>query len=369
MFRQTVLWGCVVLVVACGRQGEKYAGTPLEDFSAPFYYGLFEIPEDNPLTVEGVAFGRMLFYDRRLSRDSTMSCASCHRQELAFTDGLPRGIGIDSQTVERSTMSLVNLLWSTPRIFWDGRAMSIEDQVHQPIENPVEMDLPLQIAVKRLRQIPAYREQCRAAFGTHRIGGEHVQKALAQFIRTLVSQDARYDRFLRGEVELTEQELAGMQAFFTHPDPSIGLRGSNCGDCHRNFLTDGFRDGFEGFANNGLDTDEELEDGLYTVSGNALDKGKFRVPSLRNIALTAPYMHDGRFATLEEVLDHYNEHIRESETLDLLISAASNEPREAGDPIALKMTEEEKRSIIAFLHTLTDSNFITNEKFSDPFTK
>ena len=140
-----------------------------------------------------------------------------------------------------------------------------------------------------------------------------------------------------------------MQSFFTHPDPSINLRGSNCGDCHRNFLTDGFSDGFDGFANNGLEDDNNLENGLFDVTGNPADKGKFTVPSLRNIELTAPYMHDGRFNTLDEILDHYNE------------------PRQPGDPIALKLTDQDKQDIIAFMLTLTDSTFITNEKYSNPF--
>lgn len=356
-------------MLSCGGGKKSSPATPLTDFSAPFYFGLFDVPQDNPLTIEGIELGRMLFYDTRLSRDSTVSCATCHQQEKAFTDGRSLAVGIDGQQLERSTMSLVNLMWSTPRMFWDGRAESIEDQVLQPIENPKEMDLPLREAIARLKSIPEYPERFEAAFGTRRIRKEHVAKALAQFVRSLVSQDSKYDRFLKGELQLSESESKGMASFFTHPDPSVNLRGSNCGDCHRNFLTDGFKDGFEGFANNGLDTDEDLENGLFDVTGNPLDKGKFKVPSLRNIALTAPYMHDGRFNTLEEVLDHYNEHIRESETLDLLISSASNEPREPGDEIALKLNEEEKANILAFLLTLTDSTFITNEKYANPFIR
>ena len=219
----------------------------------------------------------------------------------------------------------------------------------------------------RLRDIPEYQEMFKSAFGTEKIEKEHLAKALAQFQRTLISQDSKYDKFLKGELPLSEMELRGMQSFFTHPDASIGLRGSNCGDCHRNFLTDGFSNALDGFANNGLDDDENLENGLFDVTGNLIDKGKFTVPSLRNIDLTAPYMHDGRFNTMEEVLDHYNDHIKESETLDVLIRDASNEPRQPDDPIALKLSDQDKEDIIAFLLTLTDSTFITNEKFSNPF--
>jgi len=155
--------------------------------------------------------------------------------------------------------------------------------------------------------------------------------------------------------------------FFTHPEPSNSIRGGNCGDCHVNILTSGVNDNFEGFKNNGLDDDSGLEEGLASVTGIPSDKGKFKVPSLRNIALTAPYMHDGRFATLEEVLDHYNEGIKRSETLDPLILEASNESIDPNEDIKLHLTNEEKEAIIAFLHTLTDYSFITNEKFSDPF--
>ena len=353
--------------VGCSSSGQTSSGTPLTDFNAPFYFGLFEAPADNPITIEGVELGRMLFYDNRLSQDSTLSCGSCHQQSKAFTDGKKVAVGIGGQKMDRSTMSLVNLLWSTPRMFWDGRANGIEDQVLQPISNPKELNLPIEDAVSKLRNIPEYRKQFQAAFGVRKIQQTLIAKALAQFVRTLISQNSKYDKFLKGELQLSENELAGMQSFFTHPDPSIRLRGSNCGDCHRNFLTDGFNDAFEGFANNGLDDDEHLENGLFEVTGNPLDRGKFKVPSLRNIALTAPYMHDGRFNTLEEVLDHYNEHIRESSTLDLLISSASNEPREPDDPIALRLTADEKKNIIAFLLTLTDSTFISNERFADPF--
>jgi len=358
-----------MLWLRCDSLEEGHLATPYSEFSAPFNFGLFETPDDNPMTVEGIELGRKLFYEPRLSRDATISCASCHQQSKAFTDGEIVGIGIDGQKGDRSTMSIVNLLWSTQHMFWDGRAASIEDQVLQPIANPKEMDLPIDEAVARLNQISEYRQEFKIAFGVRKIRDDHVAKALAQFVRSLVSQDSKYDKFLNGELQLSDNELAGMQSFFTHPDPSVGLRGSNCGDCHRNFLTDGFKDAYEGFANNGINNEDHLERGLFDVTGNPLDRGKFKVPSLRNIALTAPYMHDGRFGTLEEVLDHYNEHIRESTTLDLLISSASNEPRTSEDPIALKLTEEEKKNIIAFMHTLTDSTYITNEDYANPYNK
>jgi cytochrome c peroxidase len=350
-----ILFGCLLLMFSCTGPDDYVETTPLNDFSAPFYFSLFELPSDNPLTNEGVELGRMLFYDTKLSKDNTISCATCHQQSRAFTDGKVVGEGIRGQKMDRNSMSLVNMLWSTSHKFWDGRAANLEDQALQPIENPKEMDLKLNELLIRLNSDSVYKSKSKSAFNTNEIREEHVAKALAQFQRTLISQDSKYDKFLKGELQLSEQEQRGMQSFFTHPDPSVELRGSNCGDCHRNFLTDGFNDGFDGFANNGLEDDENLEDGLYAVTKNPLHKGKFKIPSLRNITLTAPYMHDGRFNTLEEVLDHYNENIHMSSTLDILIREASNEFREPDDPI------------IAFLKTLTDSTFINNEKYSNPF--
>ncbi len=365
-----LLSGCILLVLSCTGTNapDEYAETtPLRNFKAPFYFGLFELPENNPLTLEGVALGRMLFYDTRLSKDSSISCATCHQQSKAFTDGKKVGIGIRGQKTERNTMSLANMLWSTSHKFWDGRVAGLEEQALLPIENPTEMDLKISELLLRLNDDSVYKEKFKSAFHTPAIREKHVARALAQFQRTLVSQDSKYDKFLRGELQLSEQEMRGLQSFFTHPDPSAGLRGSNCGDCHRNFLTDGFSSGFDGFANNGLENDEHLEDGLFSVTKNPLDKGKFKVPTLRNIALTAPYMHDGRFHTLEEVLEHYNTHTRMSATLDVLIREASNEHREPNDPVDLKLTKEEKSDIIAFLKTLTDSTFITNKKYASPF--
>jgi cytochrome c peroxidase len=362
-----ILLGCLLLNLSCTGSGEYIKTTPLSNFSAPFYFSLFELPSDNPLTNEGVELGRMLFYETKLSKDNSISCATCHQQSNAFTDGKIVAIGIRGQKLDRNTMSLVNMLWSTSHKFWDGRAANLEDQALQPIQNLKEMDLKISELLLKLNSDPVYKTKFKLAFNTNKIKKEHVAKALAQFQRTLISQDSKYDKFLKGELQLSEQEQRGLQSFFTHPDPSVGLRGSNCGDCHRNFLTDGFNDGLDGFANNGLEDDEHLENGLFAVTKNPLDKGKFKIPSLRNIALTAPYMHDGRFNTLEEVLDHYNDHIRMSSTLDILIRDASNEYREPNDPIALKLTKEDINDIIAFLKTLTDSTFITNEKYANPF--
>ncbi len=357
--------------VACSLQEEAapntaYNPTPYP-LNTPYYFGrTAEIPADNPTTVEGVELGRMLFYEKRLSGDNTQSCASCHKQSKAFADGRQFSVGIAGLEGTKNAMSLANLLWSS-RFFWDGRSDSLEAQALIPIEDPIEMHETLENAVAKLQAAPEYPPRFFAAFGTDSVSAEHIGKALAQFQRTLISANSRYDQYLRGEYTPTPLELQGMTLFQTHPVAETGLRGGNCGDCHLGPLTSGELRDFQGFHNNGLDPDAYLKPGLEAVTGNPFDRGKFKAPTLRNIALTAPYMHDGRFNTLEEVLEHYNEHVQFSQTLDPLIIEASNEIVVEGEPIKLHLTDREKEAILAFLHMLTDSSFIENEAFSNPF--
>jgi cytochrome c peroxidase len=194
-----------------------------------------------------------------------------------------------------------------------------------------------------------------------------IVRALASFERTLVSCNSRYDQFLRGEINLNAQEELGRKLFMAHPDVKVSLRGANCIDCHSQFLTGGSAARYDGFSNNGLDDEAHLQPGLQLVTGNPAHRGMFKVPSLRNIALTAPYMHDGRFKTLEEVLDHYDSGIKNSSTLSALIVEADNRGAAAAGRISLHLTAGEKAAIIAFLRTLTDQDFVTAERFSDPF--
>ena len=360
-----------LLFASCGNSdnGSEFPDATAYDLQLPFYFGdNIELSQDNLITNEGVDLGRRLFYDKRMSLDNTVSCGSCHQQSLGFTDGLAVSVGIDGQETSRSSMALANLLWSS-HFFWDGRAGTLEEQALEPIENPIEMNQSLPATIAKLETIDEYPDLFARAFGTPEITEERIAKALAQFMRILISSESRYDQFLLGdETALSEQEKLGMELFFKHPEPSEGLRGGNCGDCHVNILTSGVFGSFDGFKNNGLDTDENLDDGLFAVTGRDFDRGKFKIPSLRNIALTAPYMHDGRFATLEAVIDHYNDNIVRSSTLDPLILAGSNEEIVPGEDIRLHLTQEEKDAILAFLHTLTDNVFITNEKFSNPFS-
>ncbi|MCC3152077.1 cytochrome c peroxidase [Hymenobacter sp. BT770] len=314
-------------------------------------------PADNALTVEGVALGRQLFYETALSVSSTVSCGSCHRQELAFTDGRAHAVGVNQAVSARSSMALANLLWE-PKLTWDGAANTLEAQARIPIEKPVEMHQSLTVGVARLQQLPLYQDLFRKAFGSSTITEANTLKALAQFERTLISSNSRFDQFRRGDrTALSAYEQQGLVLFSTHPNGT--LRGGNCGDCHSGDLQTNHT-----FSNNGLDV-SPTDLGLGALTGLPTDNGKFRVPSLRNIALTAPYMHDGRFTTLEQVVDHYNEHVAlNSPNIDPLLLNTTNDPRQQS--FTLDLTADEKAKIVAFMRTLTDSTFIKDPRFSRP---
>ncbi|SHH37162.1 cytochrome c peroxidase [Chryseolinea serpens] len=322
----------------------------------PAYFGgRFTIPENNPMTQEGVALGRMLFYEPRLSGNNRVTCATCHQQKLAFTDGKAFSAGVDGTLTKRSSMSLSNLLW-VRNLFWDGRVSGLEAQAVVPLTDPHEMGQSLEASVMKLKADGSYREKFAQAFGSGDITGENLLKALAQFERTLISGDSRYDKYLRGQYQPTAQELRGIELFMTPPSPQRNIRGANCGHCHgtpKTFV--------ELFHNNGLDTLPK-DAGREAITGQAIDRGRFRVPTLRNISLTAPYMHDGRFATLTEVLNHYNEHVQPSTTLSPFIAEATN----AVDGKSLMLTETEKGDLLVFLQMLTDSAFVNNPDFSNP---
>ncbi|MEH6547696.1 MAG: cytochrome c peroxidase [Sneathiella sp.] len=366
-------WLGVVVVGALTIAGSIYWGpgmfqsppTAVQGFSAPFVFGRFYIPEDNPLTEEAFQLGRKLFYDPRLSGNNQVSCATCHIQALAFTDGRRRAIGVSGEELAFSSMSLSNLLWGPRHFFWDGRSPTLEVQALLPIQNPDEMDQDLDRLVIELAADPKYEKEFSRAYGD--VSVDNIAKALSTFMRMLISQNSKYDKFLRGELTLTDEEELGRKLFVAHPDVKVSKRGGNCVDCHSQFLTGGFKDAYDGFSNNGLDDEVDLLPGLQSVTGDPAHKGLFKVPTLRNIALTAPYMHDGRLPTLEAVLDHYNKGVKISSTLDPLIVEANNIELDKGASIGLSLSPKERKAIIAFLHTLTDDDFIREEKFSNPF--
>jgi cytochrome c peroxidase len=304
------------------------------------------MPADNPLTIEGVALGRRLFFDPILSVNHSQSCASCHHQENAFSDPRRVSLGAHGQPGKRNAMPLFNLAWARDGLFWDGRAKSIREQVLIPITDPAEMGESIENVLAKLRRDPSYPAEFQQAHADG-ISEETLSKSLEQYLLSLVSQDSSFDRAVRKRGDLTDLEKQGLSLFVTEHDPARGLRGADCFHCHGGSL---FTDNL--FHNNGLEL-VPGDTGLMAVSGNPADRGKFKTPSLRNIALTAPYMHDGRFATLEEVIDHYDSGVTRSDTLD---------PNLGKHPAAgLSLTPSEKAALVAFLHTLTDSGFTAGE--------
>ena len=305
-----------------------------------------QLPADNPLTQEGVALGRQLFHDTRLSRNNTQSCASCHDQSHAFADARRFSLGAQQQVGKRNAMPLFNLAWQES-FFWDGRAGTLREQVLMPIQDQHEMNETLPNVVAKLSADPEYKAAFVQAFGSREITPERIAQALEQFLLTLVSQESRFDRAARKVAELTESEKRGLQLFVTEYDPKRGLRGADCFHCHGGTLF-----ASQSFANNGLElTDDDL--GRMAVTQNAADRGKFKTPSLRNVARTAPYMHDGRFATLEEVVEHYSSGVRRTSALDANLAKHP----EGG----IQFTAQEKADLVAFLKTLTDEPFIGSE--------
>jgi cytochrome c peroxidase len=313
-----------------------------------------KLPADNPLTVEGVELGRRLFHEARLSRNNSQSCASCHDRSKAFTDGRGYSLGAEGQTGRRNAMSLANLAWAS-EFFWDGRARSLREQVLMPIQDAHEMNETLDRAVAKLQSDGRYRTEFQAAFGTEGITSGRLALALEQFLLTLVSQDSRFDRAARKLDSLTAQEQRGLQLFVTEHDPARGLRGADCFHCHGGNLFSNHQ-----FMNNGLE-ERTGDPGRMEITKADADRGKFKVPTLRNIALTAPYMHDGRFATLEEVVEHYNGPLHRSRTLD---------PNLAKHPeTGLGLSAEDKAALVAFLKTLTDESFANSETSRNQFSK
>jgi cytochrome c peroxidase len=294
-----------------------------------------KLAADVILTKSRVELGRRLFADGRLSRDGTVSCASCHQANAGLSDARRFSVGVEGRIGDRNGMPLFNLAWKES-FFWDGRAASLRQQALMPIVDHREMDESLENVVKKLRDL---EKEFAEAFGSPGVTAERLGLALEAFLMTLTSHDSKFDRAQRGEVKLSADEQRGFELFMMEREPRLGQMGADCFHCHGGAL---FTD--HAFRNNGLAFGEDT--GRHRVTGAALDKGAFATPSLRNIALTAPYMHDGRFTTLEQVLDHYSEGVQRTETLD---------PNLAKHPDGgLKLTAEEKRCVIAFLKTLTD---------------
>jgi len=383
LFRKNIIWLAIILLVAftfavaCNK--EDPPPTKLGDLEdtpylpqaytilKPAYFPEIPIPANNPMTKDGVQLGRRLFYDPILSADSTMSCSTCHLPAGSFTDNKAVSTGIDQISGRRSSMALLNLAYVTDGYFWDGRAKTLEDQALIPVEDPIEMHNTWVNVVEKLKKHPTYPALFRKAFGINdraEITQELAAKAMAQFERILVSSGkSRYDDFIGGNFDaLDEEEIDGKLMFFDE-GAQYSLPDAQCFHCHGGVTLTGGK-----FFNNGLDSvgslDEFKDLGLFETTGNPFDKGKFRATTLRNIGLTAPYMHDGRFQTLDQVIEQYNDNgfgvVNEGAFLN-------NIGFPNGDGTYTGLTEYQKRALVKFLHTLTDTVFINNPDIQNPF--
>ena len=312
------------------------------------------IPTDNPLTNEGVQLGRMLFYDPILSLDSTISCASCHKQENAFSDSPNQfSKGVSGQAFMGANASaLINVAWQNG-MFWDGRSPNLEEQALHPITNSNEMGETKDNVLKKLQRSGRYKDLFLKAFGTG-VNEVNLRKALAQFERTIISDNSKFDRFFPDSDKVfTAAEFRGKNIFFSE----VG----DCFHCHGGILAQDVNSNLKAYSNNGLDADVTGK-GYGKTTGKADDDGKFKVPTLRNWTFTAPYMHDGRFKTIDEVVEHYSSGIQESNTLDVIFRKFDR-VAEGG----LQLTADQKSDLIAYLKTLNDSSFVKNKNLSSPF--
>ncbi len=343
----TVIGVLLLASVSCRPvQEEPYHPTPYELARPSYFPSRTNIPEDNPMTEEGVALGRKLFYDARLSgRDGTdgiRSCSSCHHQEHSFEYG-------SATNTHHAMLPLINMAWNRTGLGWNGGVATLEDMVLAAVTSPVEINADTNQVVKYLQRTTDYPELFEKAFGSRHITFVNVEKAIAQFVRSMVSADSKFDRYLLGEKDLTEDEIAGYELFCTED-------GADCFHCHGGgglaLMTTNL------FYNNGLDDEFNDPEDRSAVTGSHWDRGAYKAPTLRNIAVSAPYMHDGRFATLDEVIDFYSEGVKNSENINPLMHHVMDG--------GVQLTPREKAQLKAFLYTLTDDSFLNNPDYSRP---
>ncbi len=306
------------------------------------------IPNSNPQTIEGITLGKKLFFDPILSGDNTQACADCHAPEHAFSDTDRFSDGIDGIVGNRNSMPLFNLAWNyDEKFFWDGKSFSLEHQAFVPVTSPIEMKSTWQEVAQKLQQHSEYPNLFNQAFGTSTIDSTLVTKAIAQFERTLISSNSKFDKHLLSGATLTPEERNGFNVFM---DETKG----DCFHCHGSDKNPLWTDNI--FHNNGLNA--IITDlGLGAVTGDPADNGKFKSPSLRNLAFTAPYMHDGRFATLDEVINHYSEGLKNSTTIDPLMKKVAQG--------GVQLSAQDKADLKAFLLSLSDYEFINNPNFKN----
>ena len=349
--------GCKLgLVIACGvvacttpEPTSFDAGVERSvDWAPASLGGVIPSPERNPLTKAGVALGRRLFYDRSLSADGAVACATCHIQRRAFADGISRGSdGVSGQRLGRHAPVLQNLAWHDTGLFWDGGASDLESLVVAPLISPDELGADPDQLVEALADDSVYVEQFDEAFGAAP-SLPLLMRAVAQFMRTLISGQSRYDAFVAGEATLSPDQASGLRVFEQH-----------CASCHpAPFFTD------HDFHNLGLETEfsedpEDLRKGRGRITERAEDFGRFKTPSLRNVTVSAPYLHDGRLYDLREVLARYRDGLVMSEQLAPELIQANGEP-------GIPMSDDDLDDLEAFLGTLEDREFLNAPKFGQP---
>lgn len=322
--------------------------------------------QDLGITDAGATLGRVLFYDKILSIDNTVSCGSCHHQDIGFSDQARVSQGIDHQVTDRNAPSISNL-YDDNLLFWDGRSTNLNDLVLQPVRNHKEMGMEnMDFLVTKIKAAPYYQELFTKAYGDAEVTSTRVADAMAQFVRSMIGCDSEMDRQFNSGQPLSAQAEEGRNIFFgkgtcynCHSGPDFNDRGG--------FFDPFFPPNGGGFGWAQDIADIGLDEAYTDVGMGVFDPklvGVFKIPSLRNVAMTAPYMHDGRFATLEEVVNHYNNDIKKSPNLDNVFKSW-----DTGDAIKLGLSEGEVSSVVAFLHSLTDDNYMNDERFADPFAK
>ncbi len=331
---------------ACSDDSTSLSKTTLKLPDAPYQY----------LTGTSVpTLGRVLFYDRQLSLNNSVSCSSCHVQTLAFADNQKVSRGFEDRLTSRNSMPIQNLNTGFEgfpiALFWDGRETDLQTMVTKPIVNHVEMGIPeLETLADKLSTVPYYEDLFVQAYNSPDITPDKIAHALSSFVMSIESRNTKFDRSLQGTESLSALENVGKQLF---------NETYNCNSCHQIQDPHGYIQAGT-FANIGLD-EVYSDNGVEQVTGSAADNGKFKIPSLRNVALTAPYMHDGRFETLDEVLEHYSVGIEDNPNLDQRLRSQD------GGPMVFNIPDTDKQAIIAFLHTLTDQEMISDVRFSNPF--
>ena len=353
---------------ACKDVVNEIPDTPFSSTPYSFTYSDAVLPppriaSDNPLTNEGVKLGRMLFYDPILSGDSTQSCASCHNQKNAFTDnGKPFSEGIKGTFGTRNSMPIFNLMWHLDGFFWDGRADILRHQALMPIEDPIEMNETIGNVLAKVNSSANYKDHFKKAFNVEEIDEEQLGKALEQFMLSIVSGNSKFDKVQLGLASFTDEEKVGQIIFNSEAvtlqdeiDPQNPTNyGADCFHCHGNSLFMRREYLSNGLSDNG-------DKGLGGATGIADDDCKFKTPSLRNIEKTAPYMHDGRFNTLEEVVQFY------LSSMDNSCADLSNSPNMHALRDSIYLSESNKKALVSFLKTLTDETLLTDERYSNPF--